>query len=71
VRKVEELARLVGQRPGQRIAGRPATCPVCNEPPTTPSRYDPTPYCPRCLGSIMPALTQVRSWEKGFGTEWI
>ena len=46
-------------------------CPVCNNPLTKPSRYDPVPYCPECLDRIIPSLTSLQSCEGGFGTEAI
>lgn len=49
----------------------PKTCPARGTALVAPGRYSPTPYCPKCLGLIMPSLTKLRSFEGGFGTEGI
>jgi hypothetical protein len=46
-------------------------CPVCGDSPEGPDKYDPTPYCSRCLYVIIPALSRLRSSDRGFGTEAI
>jgi hypothetical protein len=52
--------------------GAPAArCPACGGKPTAPSKYDPTPYCTKCLDVIMPGLSRLRSCEEGFGTDAI
>lgn len=69
-RQVEQLAALPLREPAY-IGGPAARCPACGSNPTTPSQYDPTQYCPRCLDLIMPELERVRSCKEGFGTEAI
>jgi len=67
-----DLDKLAGQPTEQ--ADSPfdrKTCPSCSQQLTTPTQYDPIPYCPRCLDQIEPALTTLRSCEGGFGTEAI
>jgi hypothetical protein len=66
-RQVEQLAGLPLRDPDH-ASGPADQCPACGSKPTTPSKYDPTPYCSRCLDVIMPALMRVRSCEAGFGT---
>jgi hypothetical protein len=66
-RQVEALAGMPLLDPDHR--GGPASrCPACGGKPTSPSTYDPVPYCSPCLGVIMPGLQACR---EGFGTDAI
>lgn len=80
---IDELERALTQLadlPGVPEDGLPAdyTCPACGAALDRRGKYGfPDPdaptdiYCSPCLGIVMPAACDLRSWESGFGSEAI
>lgn len=75
---IDQLERGVRRLVDLPISGSPdpetgtlARCPACRSEPRAPDEYDSIRYCSTCLDIIMPALSQIRSWDTGFGTDGI